>query len=167
MRRIALSMFVALAACQAARADFLRWSAESEADPFSGGKKVSVDYMSSVRSGVFMLCDSTEDGLKIRVIPGYAYVTDLDDIKPNMEFAIDGKRLIGREGKTLSVGDNLAAAEVVLKGEDAATFIVAFGNAKSQVAIRDGISDAPHLLKASGSTLSGKKLAECYNAQPE
>lgn len=148
-----------------AAADFLRWSVEIENDPFSGGRKVTVNYMSSLRSGIFIFCDSAEPGVRVRAVPGWAYVTDLALIEPTLEFAFDGKRLLGVKGSTGSVGDNLAAAEVSLQGDQARQFVEAFGTAQKQVAVKDGISDQPHLLKANGSTKSGQQLSACLSRQ--
>lgn len=146
-------------------ADFLRWSAEIENDPFSGGRKVTVNYMSSLRSGIFIFCDSAEPGVRVRAVPGWAYDADLALIEPTLEFAFDGKRLLGAKGSTGSVGDNLAAAEVALQGDQARQFVEAFGTAQKQVAVKDGISDRPHLLKANGSTKSGQQWSACLSRQ--
>ena len=50
-------------------ADFLRWSADTEEDPCSG-RRVKVNFMSSVRSGVFIICDTVERGLTVAPSPG-------------------------------------------------------------------------------------------------
>jgi hypothetical protein len=146
-------------------ADFERWSVETEDDPFSGGQKIVVNYMSTLRSGVFIFCDSAQPGIKVRAVPGWNYVSDLEGFEPTMEFAFDGTKLLSARGATGAVGDNIAAAEVTLLGEQAEKFAQAFAAASKQVAIRDGISDQPHLLRASGSTKSGQALAKCIQKQ--
>lgn len=164
-KQIFVAGAVLLAATNLAAADFLSWSADIENDPFSGGRKVVVNYMSSLRSGVFIFCDSAEPGVRVRAVPGWAYVADLALIEPTIEFAFDGQRLLGAKGSTGSVGDNLAAAEVTLQGEQARQFVEAFAAARKQVAIKDGISDQHHLLKATGSTRSGQQLSACLSRQ--
>lgn len=164
MRRL-IPTIVSIMVVTPALADFERWTAEVEKDPFSGGTKVIADYMSSMRSGVFIFCDSATDGIRVRAIPGFAMEPGMSDLKPMMEFAIDGKRLISSGGRVVSVGDGIAAAESTLVGVNADIFVDAFAGAKKQVAIKDGISDAPHLLRASGSTASGKQLSECIKSQ--
>ncbi len=49
------------------------WSAEVEEDPFTGGKNVAIGYSTSMRSGVFLSCDSSTKTLEIKLIPGWAY----------------------------------------------------------------------------------------------
>lgn len=141
------------------------WSAETESDPFSGGERVTVTLMSSMRSGVAIFCDSAETGLTIRAIPGFAHVAAIEQLKPKLEFAIDGSLLLAQEGSTGAVGDNLAVAEAKLSAEDARKFVAAFAKAKKQIALKDGISDRPHLLPASGSTKAGEALLQCMKKQ--
>ncbi|WP_274627591.1 hypothetical protein [Arvimicrobium flavum] len=165
MRLATLALFTASTlSINSAAADFLRWSAEIENDPFSGGRKVLVN-MSTIRSGVFIVCDTAEPGVRVRAVPGWAYVPDLALIEPTIEFAFDGERLLGAKGTTGAVGDNIAAAEVLLQGDQARQFVSAFASAQRQVAIKDGISDQPHLLKASGSTKAGEALVGCLDKQ--
>jgi hypothetical protein len=154
------------ASVSGARAGFESWSAEVKDDPFSGGQSVMVTYMSSLRSGVLIFCDSTKDGLRVRAIPGFEFNSVLDAAKPTMEFAIDGKRVGYASASTGTVGENLAASEADLPAGLAANFIRAFMNAHRQVAVKDGISDRPLLLSASGSTRSGKALFACMQKQP-
>lgn len=165
LRILALVVAVSASSITSASADFMRWSVETESDPFSGGQKVLVNYMSTIRSGVFIVCDTAEPGIRVRAVPGWAYVPDLALIEPTIEFAFDGERLFGAKGSTGAVGDNIAAAEVLLNDEQARQFVTAFAAAKRQVAIKDGISDQPHLLKASGSTKAGQALVGCLDKQ--
>lgn len=148
-----------------ANAGLLQWSAESEADPFTGGKKVTVDFMSTLRSGVVVFCDTSDVGIKVRAIPGFDYVDGLAGVSPTASFAIDGQKLLDADGSTGQVGNNLAAVDITLDGDKARQFVKAFAAAKKQVALKDGISDAPHLLTARGSTNAGKALAGCIEAQ--
>lgn len=162
----AIVMFLAaLVAAAPAHADFMSWSAETEEDPFSGGRRVTVNFMSSIRSGVFIICDTAEQGLTVRAIPGFAYSPVLEGVYPEIEFAFDGKRLLGQHGRTGSVGDSLAAAETVLTVENSWLFVEAFDGARKQIAIKDGISDRPHLLTAAGSSKAGAALVRCMEGQ--
>jgi hypothetical protein len=144
-----------------ASADFQRWSAEKEPDPFTKGEKVVVDFMSSIRSGVFIMCDTTQPGLQIRAIPGFTFDSSLEGMNPEMKIAIDGELLLTKIGQTGMLGDNLAAATMWLDDFDAKRFIEAFAASKKQIAIQDGIADKPHLMKASGSTKSAQALQSC------
>jgi len=146
-------------------AGFDSWSAESEDDPFSGGNRTTVDYFSSSRSGVLIICDTAEPGLMVRAIPGFAFDDSLSGYTPEMEFAVDGTRVLGQSGRVGAVGDNVAAAETQLSKENSEAFVKAFAGAKKQVAIKDGISDRPFLLTARGSTKAGAALVRCMANQ--
>lgn len=148
-------------------AGFQQWSVDSEEDPFSGGKRVTVDFMTSLRSGILIICDSAETGLLVRAIPGFAYESMLDAVTPEIEFAFDGTRLLGQAGETGSVGDNLAIAQTMLSKENSVSFTDAFAAAQKQIAIKDGISDRPHLLTARGSTKAGAALVDCMKSQSD
>lgn len=155
-----------LAAVTPARADFERWSAEVDNDPFTKGQRVVVSYMSTVRSGVFIFCDSAKESFSVRAIPGFAYDQALEAMSPKMSFAIDGNVVLEDiDAETGSVGDNLAAAEVTLSANQASILVDAFMKAGKQVAIQDGISDQPHLLRARGSTKAGGALQKCLDLQ--
>ncbi|MCJ7996661.1 hypothetical protein J5N58_06810 [Rhizobium cremeum] len=157
---------VSLAAfSSAAWAGFDSWTAEVENDPFSGGQRVTVGISTSMRSGVVIICDSAEKGLMVRAVPGFAFDSDLAGFEPEVEFAIDGERLLGQAGETGAVGDNLAASQVMLSPENAKRFVDAFAAAKKQIAIKDGISDRPHLMPARGTTKSGQALLTCMGKQ--
>lgn len=143
-------------------AGFQTWSADTEADPFSGGKRVTVSFMNSLRSGVLVICDTAEAGLMVRAVPGFTFEESLREVTPEIEFAFDGQRLLGQSGETGAVGDNLAAAQTTLSKENAEAFVKAFASAKKQVAIKDGISDRPHLLTARGSTKAGQALVSLH-----
>jgi hypothetical protein len=146
-------------------AGFDRWTADKKSDPFSGGQKVTVTNMSSMRSGIVIFCDSAETGLTVRAIPGYAYQAALALIEPDIQFAFDGKKMLSQKGETGTVGDNLAVSQVTLSPENSRIFAKAFAGAVKQVAIQDGISDQPHLMTARGSTKSGRALIECMQSQ--
>jgi hypothetical protein len=144
---------------------FDRWDTEVEDDPFSGGKRVTSTFMSSVRSGVLIICDSAEAGLTVRAIPGFEFDQSLSGLQPTVEFAVDGKRLLGETGSTGAVGNNLAISQVLLLRDKAQEFVDAFSKAQKQIAVKDGISDRPHLLAARGSTKAGEALTECIKLQ--
>lgn len=167
MRRFRKVVLASVFVCTAgqASAGFDYWTYEVEKDPFSGGLRVTVDLATSIRSGIFILCDSSEHGLTVRAIPGFEWTDDLDGYHPMMEFAVDGDRLFGQVGLTGRVGANLAIAEGHLTQENANTLAEAFGRARRQIAVKDGISDSPHLMTARGSTKAGAALAECLDGQ--
>lgn len=167
IRTFVASAILIAAATTGAFADFNRWSSEVEKDPFSGGEKTSVDYSTSTRSGVSMYCDTAESGIEVRIAPGYVYTADMQQLKPVMEFAIDGTKLqfVPAPANVISVGDNLAAASLFLNKEQSITLVKAFADAKSQIAIKDGMSDRPHLLRASGSTKTGQAIVRCVEKQ--
>lgn len=167
MRKLMLCAAFWAASLLPAKAGFQSWTSETEKDPFSGGVRVTVDYSSSLRSGVLIVCDSAEKGLEIRMVPGFAYDSSLEGQFPEIEFAIDGNRLFGQPGVTGSVGDNIAAAITVLTADKAQQFVDAFAAARKQIAIKDGISDRPHLLSARGSTNAGADLIKCMQLQAE
>lgn len=121
--------------------------------------------MSTIRSGVIIFCDTSEPGIEVRAIPGFDYVDKLATFIPQVAFAIDGKLLFDATGRTAQVGNNLAAVSIRLDGDRAKTFTKAFMKAKKQIAVKDGISDKPHLLTADGSTKAGKTLMGCVEAQ--
>jgi len=161
-----ITVFLALGAFHA-NAGFERWSAETEKDPFSGGEKVIVDYAMTLRSAVIMFCDTSESGIEIRVVPGYVYDPEMAAYEPQMEFAIDGERIEFPtvKGSVAVVGDNLAAISVALNKDQGIKIVNAFAEAQRQIAIKDGMSDRPHLLRASGSTKAGQAIVGCVGKQ--
>lgn len=165
LRIVSLAAAISLFSVIPGHADFQSWSVDREADPFSGGESVSVNFMSSLRSGVVVLCDSSKKGLIVRAIPGFDYTEQLKDFTPNVKFAFDGKLLFDAEGETGSVGNSLAVSQVTLDGEKAKQFVDAFASAKKQIAIDDGIADKPHLLSARGSTTAGQAIVACIGKQ--
>jgi hypothetical protein len=164
-RTISVAVALAVTFAGPTHAGFANWSVDREADPFSGGESVSVNFMTSIRSGVIVLCDSAKQGLVVRAIPGFNYDEQLSGFKPTVKFAFDGKLLFGADGETGSVGNNLAMAQVTLEGDQARRFVEAFATAQKQIAIEDGISDKPHLLTARGSTNAGQAIVACIAKQ--
>ncbi len=164
-RILPLAAAVIFATSLPSHAGFQSWSVDKESDPFSGGESVSVNFMTTLRSGVLVLCDSAKKGVRVRAIPGFAYDERLEGLKPTLKFAFDGKLLFTAEGETGSVGNNLAASEVNLEGDRAKQFVQSFASAKKQIAIDDGIADKPHLLTARGSTSSGAAIVSCVEKQ--
>ena len=162
---LSLALLTTLAFSVAAQADFQRWSHEKESDPFTGGQKVTVDYMDSLRSGVLITCDTAGSGLTVRAIPGFDFDRRLEGYSADVSFAIDGNLILSVKGATGAVGNNLAAVDAKLTHKEAETFIDKFALAKKQIAIKDGIADKPHLLTARSSTESGRALQACLKAQ--
>lgn len=165
MRIVSIAIAIFLSGVGAASAGFQSWSAESEPNPFNEKKSVTVSYLDSGRSGVFLLCDGGTGVLTVRAIPGFAYSMSLAIYEPTMRFAVDGKVVGEAKGETGSVGDNLAMSQAELDGDLAHEFIDAFIQGKSQIAVDSGIADRPQLLKARGSTNSGKALRECLSSK--
>jgi hypothetical protein len=165
MRLKSWATIILLLSSVPALAGFESWTAESEDDPFSGGNRTTVDYTNSMRSGVLIICDTAQPGLMVRAVPGFALDSSLSGFTPEMEFAIDGTRVLGQSGHVGAVGDNLAASETQLSKENADTFVKAFAGAKKQIALKDGISDRPFLLTARGSTKAGAALVSCMAKQ--
>lgn len=165
MRLVAPLCAILLGSAAPALAGFNSWTAESEDDPFSGGNRTTVSYASSERSGVLIVCDTAQQGLMVRAVPGFAFDSQLTGFVPELEFAVDGIRILGQTGQVGAVGDNLAAAETQLSKGNAEAFVRAFAAASKQVAIKDGISDRPFLLTARGSTKAGTALTKCMSGQ--
>ncbi|HZG29925.1 MAG TPA: hypothetical protein VE079_15835 [Ensifer sp.] len=157
-------LLVALGGSEAA-AGFKSWTTKVEDDPFSGGTKVTVDFASSLTSGILIRCDTSQNGMMVRSVPGFRTSDALKDYKPILEFAIDGKRLLGQQGETATVGNDLAVAQVQLTHYHAEALAYAFTKAKKQIAIKDGISDRPFLLGVSGSSKAGAALTRCLGKQ--
>ncbi len=165
LRSLIVATILSAVSSHPAAAGLDAWTSETEANPFSGGAKVSATFMTSFRSGVVVLCDTAESGIRVRAIPGFDYSDSLSGFTPTMKFAFDGKVLFGVEGETGSVGNNLAIAQVLLTGDQAQQFVDAFAAAKKQIAVEDGIADGPHLLKANGSTAAGAAIVGCLKKQ--
>lgn len=163
--RIAMIVASMLAFCTAAHAGYSRWDAETNSDPFSGGKKVTLDYTATERSGVVIYCDTAKSGIEVRIMPGYTYTEALTGFMPQVAFAMDGKLLFKVEGETAQVGNNLAASRATLDAGEAEEFAEAFMAARKQIAFNDGISKEPELFEADGSTTSGKALLACIKDQ--
>lgn len=167
MRRLIATIALVFFYPLAAMAGFDSWTVDVESDPFSGGQRVTVSISTSSRSGVVIFCDTAETGLTVRAVPGFTYEEGMEGFVPQMEFAVDGERIVAETGEVGAVGDNLAISEVKLLGAGASQFVDAFSDAKSQVAIKDGISDRPHLMSARGTTKSGKALLTCMERQAQ
>jgi hypothetical protein len=150
-----------------ALAGFESWSVDASPDPFTGGAKVEVNYLVSARSGTFLICDSSKEGLELRVVAGWQYVDDLQGFKPSGKLAIDGKILFEVPGETGAFGSNVAGATFNLARHHAEALALAMEDAKQQIAVQDGISDRPMLMKARGSTKAGKALRECLVKQAD
>lgn len=164
-RRVGVAALLALGLSGQALAGFNSWSTSVENDPFSGGIKVTVDFAASMRSGVLIVCDTAQTGLMVRAVPGFEFADVLKGARPVLEFAIDGDRLMFQQGVTGAVGENLAAAQAQLTFENAKALATAFTKAKRQIAIKDGISDRPFLLRVSGSSKAGAALNKCLDKQ--
>ena len=166
MRR-AICLVGALLFAGEAMAGFENWSVEASPDPFTGGAKVEVSYLANMRSGTFLICDSSKEGLELRVVAGWEYVDDLQGFKPTGKLAIDGKILFEVPGETGAFGSNVAGATFALARHHAEALAIAMEDATKQIAVQDGISDRPMLMKVRGSTKAGKALRECLVKQAD
>lgn len=157
----------AIAICMAspAHAGFKSWSAETTPDPFTGGIKVVVDYSDTLRSGAFIICDSSQAGLELRVLAGWEYTSMLDGRVADGKIAVDGKVVLSAKGQPGAFGQNIAGVSFPIDADHAAAFVDAMKNARAQIAFQDGISNGPLLLTARGSTKAGKSLDACLAAQ--
>lgn len=142
------------------------WTLEATSDPFSGGRKIEVNFSSSLRSGIFISCDTAESGFDVRAVAGWDYVSDLDEIMPWVKFAVDGEILFTAQGSASAFGANIAGVQILLGQYEALILAKAMKAARSQIALQDGISSKPHLLSARGSTKAGRALEECVRKQP-
>lgn len=155
-------------ACMAtpAKADFQRWSAEVEENPFSGGTNVVLNYSLALRTQVQVNCDSSGDGIELIAIPGYEYTSDMALFFPTVKLAVDGEIIInGVVSDVGAFGANQAGVKAQLNKEQAEKLTSAFVSAKRQIAVEDGMSSKPFLLTARGSTAAAQKLRLCYEAQ--
>jgi hypothetical protein len=156
-----LAVAAVVTSASAAQAGFDRWTVESEKDPFTGGTRVTVSLLTSIRSGVNMFCDSAYPGLTIRIVPGYAFEAGFKSASPSVRVAVDEQIVQEAVGQLASVGENFAAIEVNIVSYEARSLINAMMKAQKQIAIDDGFSDRPHLLTARGSTKAGEALQGC------
>ena len=165
MKKFCLVVLFQIVLAVPANAGFGRWSYKMESDPFSGGVRVTVDIVTSIQSAIYIWCDSAQTGASIRVVPGYAYTADMAGFVSLLEIAIDGKKITAQTGGVVSVGANFAAIDVVLDTAKANRFIDSFAGAKKQIAIKDGLTDKPHLLTGKGSAKAGVALMACMLKQ--
>ncbi len=163
--RIATVLVVALVSAQPAWADFERWTSQVTEDPFTQGRRVVIDFMSSIRSGVVIFCDTKGTGVRIRAIPGYTFEGVMTTLTPKMEIAIDGEMAVSGDGDVGFVGDNMAIVEVSFDKGLSELFVEKFSAAKRQVALKDGMSDSPYLLSARGTTKVAGALKKCVDEQ--
>lgn len=148
------------------------WNVEVEKDPFTGSERITVSYFQSARSGVFILCRPDESGLNLRMLPGWRFDDGdteryAEAIMSRFAIAVDGEVLDVTPTKTSfgNIDDNLANADVHIDHDAARKVVEAWINAKSQIALKDGVSDGPFLLTARGSTNSGRVLESCLDSQ--
>lgn len=165
MKRVLVSGLMSLVVASPSFAGFNSWTAETTPDPFTKGVKVEVDYSQTMRSGVFVICDSSQAGMEVRVVAGWEYVSSLSGQIVEGKFATDGKVVLSARGLPGAFGQNIAGVSFPLSAADARAFVDAMMKAKSQIAVQDGISNGPHLLKARGSTKAGVALNACLIAQ--
>ncbi|MFT3687976.1 hypothetical protein [Paenirhodobacter sp.] len=150
---------------------------EPETDPFSGSNKITAFVLigsgfGARISGAAVICDTSEDGITVRAIPGYTH--DGSDSAAislgalNAAFA-DDKRL---ETVTVSdasagtVGSDQLAIDLLLDKEASEAFLNAMAAARKSIMVKDGVNSGPIKLSARGSSAAAKKLLECVKAQP-
>ena len=167
---VALFLGVSIFLTVHATAGLLRWSVETEPDPFSKGGRVTASFSSSVRSGVLLFYDSAKSGMELRAIAGWrmsdADFLALSSLPLKASIAIDGEVLLtDLDVVPGQCGNSIACASIKLDSAASAAVIRAFVSARRQIAIKDGISDRPHLLTARGSTKSARALQRCLDGQ--
>ena len=94
LRLILAAATIATAFAGSAHADFYRWSVVVEEDPFTNGNNITANYLTSIRSGLFLTCDSETKVLTIKAIAGYAYEADMTSYTPTAQVMID-KVMVG------------------------------------------------------------------------
>lgn len=151
-------------------AGWLRWTYDVEKDPFSSGQRLTISYSTSQRSGVFVFCDTSKDGIELRPIAGWhldhATLTKLNATEIKASIAVDGKILVEDTPSNAGIcGDAIACTSILLDKRTANKLVDAFIEARKQIAIKDGISDRPHLLTARGSTKAARELKKCLYLQ--
>jgi hypothetical protein len=161
---------VLIAGISGAAAGLARWSVETEKDPFSGGVEVTASYSSSFRSGVFLTCNTVKAGIELKAVAGWELNAEsmlaLSAMTPKAAVAVDGQVLLNdMDANTAACGQNIACITVNLDRDQSNSLLEAMIAARRQIAVKDGISDKPHLLRARGSTRSGKALLKCLNKQ--
>lgn len=152
------------------KAGFGRWTVDTESDPFSKGDNVVAGYLSSVRSGVFIECDTAGYGIEVRAVAGWEVTSTellaLEAMDPKAAIAVDGEVLLqDLDTKPGACGQRVACITLTLDSKESEKLLNAFVSAKNQIALRDGISNKPHLLSAKGSTKSAKALLSCTKQQ--
>jgi hypothetical protein len=164
MKRLIVTITSMIFGLSAATAGFDSWTVETESDPFAGAQIVTASYNSSARNGVFIECNSETGTVILKAIAGWAYIPDLALVTPEVQYAVDGNVIaISGVAETGAFGDNVAGVSVRFDADQARKLVEAFSSAKKQIAVKDGISDRPLLLKARGSTAVGKKLLGCID----
>ena len=166
MRQFVSAVLLSSAFVVPAAAGFDRWSIEKERDPFSGGEKITANNMSSLRSGMFVMCDTADSGLTVRAIAGWDATPAIVGKVAVSALAVDGDVLIEN---IFSIGGaygaNIAGVDAIISGVDVEKFLTAMIEAQRQIAFQDGISNGPMLLSARGSTASGRALKACIEKQ--
>ncbi|MET3602192.1 hypothetical protein, partial [Martelella mangrovi] len=107
-----------------ANADFMRWSAVQEDDPFAESQRMVMGYRDSQASGVFILCDAASDKLLLRLalplevsafnLPTYKFSEQVkvDDFETHLVFADD-----------VMLGNGNIGFDAAFEGEGARRFL--------------------------------------------
>lgn len=167
MKRIFL-LFILLTIPQPALAGFNAWTLEKEEDPFTKGERITASYSSSLRSGVFIFCDTSDVGITFRVVAGWEATLDIVGYKTSAALAVDKEVVLGNlEAVGGAYGSNIAGVDIKLNEEKSFLMLNSFVSARKQIAIKDGISDRSHILTERGSTKAANALLGCIKAQEE
>lgn len=134
-------------------------------DPFTRGHRVHVEYPISDRSAVAILCDTSQSGLTLRLIPGFPISDELKRLAPETAVAIDDVVLFSHTGVMYVISDNLAMVQASLELSKARQLVTAMAGAKSQIAFKDGISSTNHLLGVDGAANASSVLLGCLTMQ--
>ncbi|WP_319520143.1 hypothetical protein [uncultured Martelella sp.] len=101
MRHFSILIIAASLAASNAHADYLRWSAAPEDDPFARDRRMIMNYMDSQDSGLFIICEEQSDRITIRLalplaaddyrLPTYDFLeqVQIDDFNSHIQYADD------------------------------------------------------------------------------
>lgn len=147
-------------------AEYMSWSVASiTSDPFTKGTQIYAEFATSQRSAVGIFCDTAQEGLGLRVVPGFPISDELRELTPEVAAAVDGHVLFAQRGVMYVVGDNLAMVQAPLDIVQSWRLLTAMSGARSQIAFKDGFSASNHLLSTEGAGYVGATVMGCLLRQ--
>lgn len=144
-----------------ASADFLRWSATQEDDPFATKERMIMDYMDSTDSGMLIICEPASDSLTLRLalpisaashrIPTYIFneQVQIDDFSSHILSADD-----------VTLGNGNIGIDSELAGESARRLLDEMVKARRSFYIK--VSDVTETIRlpVNGSTAAARKMLD-------